>query len=143
MRGASALQGVFEKRPDAKLKVLIVWLPVVATDVAPPTKRVLGRLKDTRATQFWDEKRLTSDAIFQAVAENPKWMKPGETELCWGPEGRLGFRRRVPRRRAMGKDDPAAGLLRLPRGRGDRRTRKEAECWRELKGSRLTVTGSS
>ena len=84
MRGASALQKVFEKRPDAKLKVLVVWLPVVKSDIAPPAKGVLGRLKDTRATQFWDEKRLTSDAIFQAVAENPKWMKPGETELCWG-----------------------------------------------------------
>ena len=64
--------------------MFVVWLPVVVTDVAPPTKRVLGLLKDTRVTQFWDERRLTSAAIFKAVAENRKWMKPGAPELSWG-----------------------------------------------------------
>ena len=84
MRGASALQKVFEGRPGAKLKVLVVWLPVVKTDIAPPTKRVLGFLKDARVTQFWDEGRLTSKAMLAAAGENPKWTKPEDRELCWG-----------------------------------------------------------
>src|SRR5437899_1082290 len=84
MRGASALQGVIEKRPNMKLKVLAVWLPVIPTDVSAPTKGVLARLHDSRATQYWDAGRLTSKTIRGAVEENPKWVKPEDRDLCWG-----------------------------------------------------------
>jgi hypothetical protein len=84
VRGASALQGVFEKRPNKKLKVLVVWLPVLKSDVAPPTKGVLARLHDSRATQFWDEGRLTSKTIRSTVEKNPRWVKPEDQDLCWG-----------------------------------------------------------
>ena len=84
MRGASALQSVFQKRPNAKLKVLTVWLPVIPSDVAPPTKNGLARLHDARVTQYWDGDRLLSKHIRATVEKNPKWVKPGDEDLCWG-----------------------------------------------------------
>ncbi|MBL8113473.1 MAG: hypothetical protein JNK60_11345 [Acidobacteria bacterium] len=84
MRGSSALQAVFDERPAAKLEVLVVWLPVIPTDIAPPTKGVLARLHDSRATQFWDVGRLTSKTIRSAVEKNPQWVKPEDQDLCWG-----------------------------------------------------------
>lgn len=84
MRGASALQAVFDKRPAAELRVLVVWLPVVPTDIAPPTTGVLARLHDSRATQFWDEGRLTSKTIRSTVEKSPTWVKPEDQDLCWG-----------------------------------------------------------
>src|SRR5262249_36150793 len=53
-------------------------------DVAPPTKAVLARIKDTRALQFWDRSRLTSDAFVRSVAENPDWVKSGDPKVSWG-----------------------------------------------------------
>ena len=76
MRGASALQAVFENRPSAKLKVLAVWLPVLPSDIAPPTKSVLALLHDTRVTQYWDEDRLLSKHIRATVENEPLEIFP-------------------------------------------------------------------
>jgi hypothetical protein len=86
VRGSSALQQVFEKRPTLKVEVLAVWLPVVATDIAPPTKRVLARLSDARVKQFWDPKHYLSDAIKSASAADPKWVRPEDRELYGGDD---------------------------------------------------------
>lgn len=68
MRGASAVQSVLDEveRPD--LLVLVVWEPVLLSDIAPPTTSVLGRIKDMRAVQFWDPERLLSKQM-KSVAE--------------------------------------------------------------------------
>lgn len=66
MRGASAIQDALREVPNLPLRVLVVWEPVLATDVAPPTNRVLARVLDRRAVQFWDEDRLISREILRA-----------------------------------------------------------------------------
>jgi hypothetical protein len=49
--------------------VLVVWEPVLRTDLAPPTSHVLAHIRDPRARQFWDAGRLLSASMVQAARE--------------------------------------------------------------------------
>src|SRR5262245_33195555 len=49
--------------PQARVRVLVVWEPVLLTDVAPPTSHALNRVLDARAAQFWDAGRPLSRAL--------------------------------------------------------------------------------
>ena len=71
MRGASALEHLIEEFPDAPLRVLVVWEPVLRSDIAPPLNRVLGLIHDRRVTQFWDRNRVVSADLVRAVNTNP------------------------------------------------------------------------
>ena len=57
--------------PETDLTVLVVWEPVIVTDRYPPTTRVLSRISDRRASQFWDQGRLLSGAIAKAERLEP------------------------------------------------------------------------
>jgi hypothetical protein len=72
VRGASALDELLAEFPDAKLRVQVVWEPVLKTDVAAPVSRVLGLLQDRRVTQYWDPGLVISSDVVRAVNENPK-----------------------------------------------------------------------
>jgi hypothetical protein len=72
VRGASALEEVLAERRDAKLRAIVVWEPVIWSDVAPPLSAVLARLHDARVTQFWDPGRLLSRAMVG------KWKRMGK-----------------------------------------------------------------
>ena len=72
MRGASALDELLAEFPDAKLRVQVVWEPVLRTDIAAPVSRVLGLLQDRRVTQYWDPGLVISSDLIRSVNENPK-----------------------------------------------------------------------
>ncbi len=57
--------------PAARLRVLVVWEPVLATDWAPPTSSVLARISDARAAQYWDHDRVLSQKILASGFKNP------------------------------------------------------------------------
>ena len=63
MRGASAIQSVLEQVHDTGLRAFIVWEPVLLTDWATPSTSTLSRVRDPRAMQFWDRRRLLSKAL--------------------------------------------------------------------------------
>jgi hypothetical protein len=65
VRGASALGEVLERHPDADVRVLVIWLPVLATDTGPPTDRVRGPLQDPRVIEYWDPQRWASPRMMQ------------------------------------------------------------------------------
>jgi hypothetical protein len=46
-----------------KVKVLVVWEPILFTDIQPPSTRELERVSDERASQFWDKNGTVSRAI--------------------------------------------------------------------------------
>ena len=71
MRGASALQQTLERNPAIRLRVFVVWEPVILTDVAPPTSGTLALISDPRARQYWDEDRALSKEIIRAILANP------------------------------------------------------------------------
>lgn len=79
MQGASALQDVLDELQSLHIKILVVWEPVLWTDLSPPMSWVLGRTSDMRAVQFWDEDRLLSESIVKAAMEDPSLLGPGNT----------------------------------------------------------------
>ena len=85
MRGASALQGLLDELPRNRVRVFAVWEPVLPTDLGPPTGLVLSQLKDSRAEQYWDPKRLLSGRILAAARANvPAFaIFSGDQEAAW------------------------------------------------------------
>lgn len=71
MRGASALDQLLAEFPEAHLRVLVVWEPVLKSDIAAPLTRVLGLLDDRRVTQYWDPGRVISADFVRSVNEAP------------------------------------------------------------------------
>ena len=71
VRGASALNDLLAEFPDAKLRVQIVWEPVLKTDIAAPVSRVLRLLDDRRVRQYWDPGHVVSSDLTRSVNENP------------------------------------------------------------------------
>lgn len=67
--------------------MLVVWEPVIMSDIAPPTTRTLARIADPRAVQFWDNERLISQEILRAssVAPDGAGMGSGsdDGEIVW------------------------------------------------------------
>jgi hypothetical protein len=55
----------------AAVRVMVVWEPILITDIAPPISAVLRRLSDRRARQFWDPDHLLS-AQMQKDARPPQ-----------------------------------------------------------------------
>ncbi|MGH9868041.1 MAG: hypothetical protein ACREAA_07760 [Candidatus Polarisedimenticolia bacterium] len=71
MRGASALDDLLAEFPEDRLRVQVIWEPVLATDIAPPMTQVLGLLDDPRVTQYWDPDQIISADIVRAVNADP------------------------------------------------------------------------
>ena len=71
MRGASALNNLLASVPDERLEVLVVWEPVIKTDVAAPLTRVLHLIPDRRVNQYWDPDRVVSADMVRSVNEAP------------------------------------------------------------------------
>lgn len=72
MRGGPALNEVLAEFSDAPIHLLVVWEPVIATDIAAPVSSVLELVSDVRAAQFWDPDRTLSRNIVRAVNLDPR-----------------------------------------------------------------------
>jgi hypothetical protein len=71
VRGASALNQLLSAFPNARIRVQIVWEPVLKTDLATPLTQVLALLPDRRVVQYWDPGRVLSADLVRAVNEQP------------------------------------------------------------------------
>jgi len=72
LRGASALQSILDDYDGEALTVLVVWEPVLPTDIAPPTTTALGLVHDPRAAQYWDAGRALSADIVRNLMASPE-----------------------------------------------------------------------
>jgi hypothetical protein len=63
LRGASAIEKLLNEHPDPGIGVLVIWEPVLPTDVRAPSTITLKRISDARVTQYWDRGRLLSHAM--------------------------------------------------------------------------------
>jgi len=52
-----------DQLPGAKVRVFVVWEPVLPTDMSAPGTMTLERLHDARAAQFWDHDRILSHLL--------------------------------------------------------------------------------
>jgi hypothetical protein len=57
--------------PEARLRVQVVWEPVLKTDLTAPMSAVLGLLQDLRVTQYWDPDRVVSTDLVRSANEAP------------------------------------------------------------------------
>jgi len=62
---------------DRKMRVLVVWEPILATDWRPPGGAALGRISDGRARQFWDPGHLVAAALNEIAKQKPPEPEPG------------------------------------------------------------------
>ena len=56
--------------------MLVVWEPVIRTDIAPPTNGTLARIADARAIQYGDHDRTFSAYLTGVARANPGWVRP-------------------------------------------------------------------
>jgi len=56
--------------------VLVVWEPMLPTDLRSPAHSTLARIPDQRARQFWDPQHLVAQELRRIAAENPGQPKP-------------------------------------------------------------------
>ncbi len=52
-----------KQHPEWKLRVLVVWEPILVTDWGAPSGGALARISDARARQFWDPHHVISVAL--------------------------------------------------------------------------------
>jgi len=71
VRGASAVDRLLKEFPGGLIRAQIVWEPVLRSDLAPPLSRVLGRVSDPRAIQYWDPELVVSSDVVRAINANP------------------------------------------------------------------------
>jgi hypothetical protein len=76
LRGASAAEQILQHNSDPKLRVLVVWEPILATDWRAPSWSTLRRIADTRAKQFWDPNHLVAQALDRIAKEKPGQLQP-------------------------------------------------------------------
>ena len=58
------------------MRVLVVWEPILATDWRRPGARVLGRIPDRRARQFWDPNHLVAEQLARPAQQKPGKLEP-------------------------------------------------------------------
>jgi hypothetical protein len=67
------------EHPDRKVRVLVVWEPILVTDWRPPTGSTLARIGDLRARQFWDAQHVVATALKRLARQKAPQPKP---ECC-------------------------------------------------------------
>lgn len=71
-----------ERHNDRKLRVLVVWEPILPTDWRSPGGSALARLPDNRIRQFWDPKHLVASQLKELANR-----KPGQQPDCCVEKG--------------------------------------------------------
>jgi hypothetical protein len=63
LQGASAFQKLLDEQHGSKIRVFVIWEPVLPTDLAAPSTMTLSRISDLRVSQYWDKDHLVSKSI--------------------------------------------------------------------------------
>ena len=79
------------RRP--KLRVLVIWEPILRTDWSAPRPGTLARISDGRARQFWDPNHLVSLQLSRHRVANPGQQGPDcyqglfwDDAILYGPQ---------------------------------------------------------
>jgi len=73
LQGASALERQLEQQRDQRIRVFVIWEPVLPTDLAAPSTMTLKRLSDLRVSQYWDKEHLVSKSLGEQNGSSVVW----------------------------------------------------------------------
>ena len=62
-----------EKQRDGRIRVFVVWEPVLPTDWLAPSTASLARVPDSRVQQYWDRGRLLSKSMGEKDKSSIVW----------------------------------------------------------------------
>jgi hypothetical protein len=79
--GASGLGELLTKATELRVPTLVVWMPVIASDIAPPTSAKLALVPGAQVRQFWDPKHLVSQQILTLARGQPNRLSADERQL--------------------------------------------------------------
>jgi hypothetical protein len=85
---ASAIEGLLKQLPTDKLRVFVVWEPILPSDWQSPTNPVLSRIPDLRVSQYWDQDHLVAKLVKEHI--------PPDQPNCCDKRRSLGFGRAPP-----------------------------------------------
>ena len=73
LQGASAIERLLEEQHDRRIRVFVIWEPVLPTDLAAPSTMTLKRISDMRASQYWDKEHLISKSLGERDSDSVVW----------------------------------------------------------------------
>ena len=73
MQGASAIEKLLGEQHDPRVRVFVVWEPVLATDLGAPSTATLRRVSDARVSQYWDKEHLVSRLLGERDRSSVVW----------------------------------------------------------------------
>jgi hypothetical protein len=73
LQGASAVEGLLKQEEDTRIRVFVVWEPVLPTDLAAPSTATLERAFDRRVSQYWDKGHVISRLLGERDRRSVVW----------------------------------------------------------------------
>jgi len=58
------------------VRLIVVWQPMIQSDIARPGAKVLARVSDRRAAQFWDPQHHVARALRARLDADPEHPRP-------------------------------------------------------------------
>jgi hypothetical protein len=95
---------VLARHPEQKIRVLVVWEPILATDWKSPSANTLARIPDKRVRQFWDSKHVVANGLNKIVKQKSPQPEPS----CCVQNGIYWDDAILYAPHAHGKDEPTA-----------------------------------
>jgi hypothetical protein len=73
LQGASALEKLLAEQREPRIRVFVIWEPVLPTDLGSPSTRTLARLSDLRVSQYWDKEHVVSRTLGERDGSSVVW----------------------------------------------------------------------
>jgi hypothetical protein len=70
------VESVLKQESDPRIRVFVIWEPILPTDYYSPGTAVLARLSDTRAAQYWDANHLFAEQLGRELRADPTHPQP-------------------------------------------------------------------
>jgi len=67
------MEKLLEEQRDPRVRVFVVWEPVLPTDFGAPSTFTLRRIKDVRVSQYWDKNHIVSQLLGERDSSSVVW----------------------------------------------------------------------
>jgi hypothetical protein len=67
------MERLLKEQIDSRIRVFVVWEPVLPTDLGAPSTFTLRRVSDLRASQYWDKQHIVSRLLGERDSSSVIW----------------------------------------------------------------------